>query len=248
MNFTQRLAFFVLGIVIGSVFVGYIMQQRRTVAAERKQADAAVAPVGAEAIQRAVVPGIMTAYNQRRVPMQSEFIKSIVEVPDEPRTGFTERYLLLRGIEPEQLIAIREVAPSDADKVWGKLDDVRIFAADRVQVRIPETATREQFAAALEPLGMHIIRGLPKNAEDPSAPAEVALEEGKGTRWETPADVTETNLYLVGFPVESAASALEASKALSHLDIVASIDFDYLDAGNRFRKEAAPTTAPAAAN
>lgn len=235
MSFAQRLVFFIIGIALGSVFVGYIMQQRRAAAGHDKQVEAALAPVGAEAVQRAAVSGIMRAYNQRQVPMQSEYIKNEVLVADEPRPGFTERYLLLRGMEPEQVLLIREVSASDADKVWGQLEEVRIMAADRVQVRTAPDVSRPQFEQALAAHSMHIVRGLsPEASEDPSAPVEVTVPEG--TLLQTPADVAETNLYLVGFPLFAADSALKASIVLTTLDEVASIDFDYLDAATPFFK------------
>lgn len=233
MNFTQRLIFFIIGIAIGSVFAGYIMQQRRLAAGEEKKVAAALAPIGAEAIQRAAVPGIMQAYNQRQVPMHSEFIKNEFSIENSPQEGLSERYLILRGQEAEQVLAVYEVTETGADKVWGQLEQVRIVAADRLQVRVKADVDRAAFTAALEPLGMYVVRGLStENMDDPSAPVKVTVEEGE--RWETPADVTETDLYLVGFPATEASAIPTALQAVRALDAVASADLDYLDAGDRF--------------
>lgn len=235
MSFPQRLAFFILGIALGSVLAGYLMQRSRVSAGREAEAKAVLAPVGAEAIQRAAVPGIIRAYNQRQVPMQSEYIKSEVFVEGQPQPGLTERYLLLRGMETEQVLGIREVAATGADPVWGQLEDVRILAANRVRVRVAPGVSREQFAAALAPLDMHIVRGLATEASaDPSVPMVVTLPEGE--RMETPPDVPETDFYLVGFPLEAADSARQAQAALAQLDAVASVEFDYLDATSRFER------------
>lgn len=232
MNFTQRLTVFIIGIILGSVLASYIMRQRKAAAGEEKEVAAMLAPLGSEAVQREAVSGIISAYNRHQVPMHSEFIEDETSVEGSPQAGLTARYLLLRGAQPEQVLLIYEVTEADADKIWGQLEEVRIMAADRLQVRTASGVSREELAAALKPIGMQIIRGLPPEAEDPSAPLVVTLP--KGVRWETGADHAQTDLYLVGFELKDAGSALQAIEALGNVDAAASIDFDYLDIGTRF--------------
>lgn len=241
MNFTQRLFFFVIGIVLGSLIVSHMMKQRRIAAGEAQVAAAEIAPVGTEAIQRAAVAGIMRAYNHYRKPMHDkQHVVSTLLVTEGAGEGMRHRFLLLRGKgDSEQVLGIRELIELDGDLLWGDVYGVRIFAADRVLVRTKPDVSRERLVAALEPLSMSIVRGLSPeaNPEDPSAPNLIETESG--IRMESPADVALTDWYLVGFAAQSADSVLKAQEALGKLAEVASVDFDYLDVGHPYTEAAA---------
>lgn len=262
MTFPQRLLVFIIGILLGSVLVSYIMRERREAAAQHRTEEAELAPVGTEAIQRAAVPGIINAYNRHRKPMHdAKHVASAIVTAEDAPAGLRSRFILLRGKgDADQVLGIREWIGEDADLVWGDVLDVRIFAADRVLVRVKPNTTREQLVTALEPLGMAIVRGIAADADpaDPTAPLRISVDNdahtktaikgdqaltatirpsagsGKRIRLETPPDVAQTDLYLVGFTAEAADSALQARAALRALPQVESAEFDFLDTGHRY--------------
>jgi len=153
-NFKERLKLFGLGAVLGAILVTYIMAQRT------RQAEPAIRdPKTPEEIQRAAVPGILKAYRERGVPMQSDFIAAtkLYAHPDEDKY---RRILILEGIQPEQRLRIEETiikAPPGQGEAGERIASVRVMAADRVVVELADGAATSDLAAQIKPLGFRLL-------------------------------------------------------------------------------------------
>jgi len=154
-KFKERLKIFALGAVLGSILVSFIMAQRA------QDAKPAVEdPETPEEIQRAAVPGILEAYRQRRAPMQSDFIEASKLYPH-PDDRKYRRALILRGVNPEQVLRIEETvikAPPGEGQDAERIAQVRVMAAGQVVAQLAEGAAPAELAEALRPMGYRLLR------------------------------------------------------------------------------------------
>ncbi|WP_309382986.1 hypothetical protein [Cerasicoccus frondis] len=152
MKFKQRLIIFGFGAIMGAIIVTIIKAQR---ARDREPAtiSASAAPKTEVDIQREAVPGILQAYRERQVPMQSDFIKSS-KLYAHPDDNTYRRVLILQGQEPEQTLRIEETILKRAQ--GEVVDSVRVMSADRLVVTLESGAASSELADAVQPWGYRI--------------------------------------------------------------------------------------------
>lgn len=152
MKFKQRLIIFGFGALMGAIIVTIIKAQR---ARENKPNEPAamVAPKTEVEIQREVVPGILQAYKERQVPMESDFIKASKLYPH-PDENTYRRVLILQGQEEPQTLRIEETI---LKKPQGEfVDSVRVMSADRLVVTLDPGASSSDFAHAIRDWGYRV--------------------------------------------------------------------------------------------
>ena len=151
MSFADRLKIFGLGFVIGMVILFFILSRRQ---GERKEL---TAPPTAEAVQMEAVPGILEAYRDRRVAMDSKFIAEQHRQP--LADGTWKRTLILRGMDAEQVLRLEEFTHEDSGV--DLVDRVVVMAPDRLIVKLAAGASPPQLAEAIHPLGMSLLAKTP---------------------------------------------------------------------------------------
>lgn len=151
MKFKQRLIIFAFGALMGAVMVSIIKAKR---AREHEAPDPAIeAPMTDTEIQREAVPGILQAYAERLVPMESDFIKA-TKLYEHPAERTYCRVLILEGELPEQLLRIEETI---VKKPRGPMvDSVRVMAADKLVVTLEPGSASNELADAIRPFGYRI--------------------------------------------------------------------------------------------
>ncbi|MGE9294292.1 MAG: hypothetical protein ACQKBW_11815 [Puniceicoccales bacterium] len=154
MSFAHRLKIFAVGFTVGLVILFVVLNKRQ---GERKEL---TAPPTAEAVQREAVPGVLEAYRERRVAMDSKFI---AEQHRKPLPGKAwMRILILRGMDPEQVLRIEEYTHEESGV--DLVDRVVVMAPDRVEVTLTADATPSELAQASQPLGCHLLAKTPDGA------------------------------------------------------------------------------------
>lgn len=148
MKFKDRLTIFIIGAILGSILVTVIKSQRAQPAAVVE------GPQTAEDIQRAAVPGILQAYQERGVPMQSDFIVASRLYPHSDDDTYI-RALILQGEEADQTLRIEETVKKSPK--GETVPSVRVMAADRVVASLKPGAPSAELAAAMKPWGYRIV-------------------------------------------------------------------------------------------
>ncbi|MEO0796369.1 MAG: hypothetical protein AAFX93_14460 [Verrucomicrobiota bacterium] len=156
MNFKDRLKVFGVGVLLGGILVAVIKSRREPEQNERPSANAYQSP---EDIQRAAVPGILEAYDERGVPMQSDFIAASRLYPHADENKY-ERVLVLKGQESEQVLRIVETIkkPVEGRDEGEKVVNVRVMSVDQVRVELHPGSQSSKLANAIRPWGYRVLR------------------------------------------------------------------------------------------
>lgn len=148
MKFRDRLIIFIFGAILGVILVTFIKSQRA------RENPPSAQPTTAVDIQRTAAPGIYQAYQERGVPMQSDFIQAskLYAHPDDDKYY---RVLILQGQEPEQTLRIEEtVVKTKQGEVIGK---VRVMSADRMLVTLAKGNESSTLAQKIKPWGYRVV-------------------------------------------------------------------------------------------
>ncbi|MDP0495752.1 MAG: hypothetical protein Q7Q73_06040 [Verrucomicrobiota bacterium JB024] len=147
MSLAQRLKIFAVGFAVGMVILFIILS--------KKQGDRIelTAPPTAEDVQLEAVPGVLDAYRDRRVAMESKFIAEQHRTPQPD--GTWKRLLLIRGMDPEQVLRIEEYTHEDSG--IDLVDRVVVTAPDRLLVNLAKDVSPHQLAAEIHPLGYRVL-------------------------------------------------------------------------------------------
>ncbi len=147
MKFKDRLTIFIIGAFLGAIIVTMIKSQRA------QDKPVVVEPRTAVEIQRAAAPGVLQAYRDRGVPMESDFIKArkLYAHPDEDKYY---RVLILQGQDPEQTLRIEETVTKSPQ--GERVGAVRVMSADRVIVQWRAGGASSELARALKPWGYRL--------------------------------------------------------------------------------------------
>ncbi|MBC2596047.1 hypothetical protein H5P28_17405 [Ruficoccus amylovorans] len=146
MKFADRLKIFAVGFTVGMVLLFFILSKRQ---GDRNEL---TAPRTAEEVQLEAVPGILHAYRDRRVAMDSKFI---TEQHREPLPDNRwKRTLILRGMDPEQVVRVVEFTHEEAG--YDLVDRVVVMAPDRLTVTLPAGVSPPQLAEAVHPWGYRL--------------------------------------------------------------------------------------------
>lgn len=175
MDFADRLKIFALGFTIGMVLLFFILSKREADHVELTFPDTP------EEIQREAVPGILQAYEERRVPMDSKFIA------EQRRKALPEkrfqRTLLLRGKDPgQELIVVETLRQKQGIEL---AERVIVWSPDRLVIRLLPGSTPAQLFDRLSPAGYRlldegessgtVIVGLPEVSLEAFAAAQLQL-------------------------------------------------------------------------
>ncbi len=148
MSFKERLKIFGVGFVIGLVLLYFILSRRDL---ERPEM---AFPETVEEIQREAVPGILEAYQERRVIMDADFKLLVAEQYRRQEDGTLLRVLLLQGKDPGQSLRVLEYSHEEAGV--GLVDHVLVTSADRVLVSLAEGQSTRELAEAIRPKGYRL--------------------------------------------------------------------------------------------
>lgn len=145
----SRLKVFAVGFLIGCIVVAVI--KLRKAPAE----DAVVEePKTTEEIQNEAVPGILKAYAERGVPMESQYIKaSRTYAIDAERY---RRALIIQGVAANQLLRIEETILKE--EPMERIESARVMAADRVWVKLEDGLASSELSTVIKPEGYRILR------------------------------------------------------------------------------------------
>jgi hypothetical protein len=96
---------------------------------------------------------VLDAYRDRRVAMESKFIAEQRRTPEPD--GTWKRLLLIRGMDPEQVLRIEEYTHEDSG--IDLVDRVVVTAPDRLLVTLATGVSPHQLAAEIHPLGYRLL-------------------------------------------------------------------------------------------
>lgn len=148
----DRFKVFGVGFFIGCGIVSYILMNKQS---ERK--DEAM-PATALEVQAQVVPGIIQAYEERRVPMESNFIELERTLPVDEK--FYERHLILKGSREGQIIRVEEYIEKGNGEFADTVQRWRVMAADRIRVVLKKGVSPKMLAESIKPDGYGVVRKL----------------------------------------------------------------------------------------
>jgi len=149
-SFKDRLKIFAVGFGIGLILLYFILSRRQL---ERPEI---IFPETTEEIQREAVPGILQAYEERRVIMDSTF-KLLVEEQRYPQSdGTLLRILLLQGKDPGQALRVMEYSHEEAGVAL--VDRVSVTSADQVVVALVPGVNTRELAERVKPEGYRLDR------------------------------------------------------------------------------------------
>jgi len=149
MKFKDRLIIFGFGLILGAILVTVIKSQQKR---DRKQESPE--PTTVVEIQRAAAPGIIQAYEERRVPMQSDYVTG-TQLYSLPEPNQFRRVLILQGQAEEQTVRIEEyITRRGQEEV---LNRVRVTSPDRLTVKVVPPTSSAQLADEIRPLGYRVV-------------------------------------------------------------------------------------------
>lgn len=146
----DRLKVFSVGFLVGCVIVTFVFMDRQFMKRPEEL------PTTEKAIQEQAVPGILKAYDERQVPMDSKFIKFERVYPSDE--GYYHRVLILSGAFEGQLLRIEETIKKGGVGEPDRVTKVRVMSADKLRVKLkPERATH-LFSDRIRSAGYRILR------------------------------------------------------------------------------------------
>jgi len=152
----DRVIVFGVGFLIGCCVVTYILLKKQKGAVTYKE------PATVAEIEAAVVPKIFQAYQERRVPMESKFIRleRIYPVDDD----MYQRAIILKGERAGQLVRVVETVQRGHGEFADTVQAWRIMAANRVRVQLRLDKTSADLAREIKSSGYGVIaRGAAAN-------------------------------------------------------------------------------------
>ncbi|WOO42382.1 hypothetical protein [Rubellicoccus peritrichatus] len=149
MSFPQRLFIFCIGALIGTILVVYIMKKRGL---EKPEGP----PETLEQAEIQAVPGILKAYDERRMPLDSPYIVGSFRQPGK-NPGEYRRVAVLRGRLPGQLLRVVEIQKSLPNGMI-ELLKWRVMAADRVVAQLNPGTKPSELTSKLGEWGYRLLK------------------------------------------------------------------------------------------
>lgn len=186
MSFPQRLFIFCIGALIGTILVIYILKKRGL---EKPEGP----PETIEQAEIQAVPGILKAYDERRMPLDSPYIIGGFRQPGK-NSGEYRRVAVLRGKLPGQelrVVEIQKALPNGSIELlkW------RIMAVDRVVAQLKPESKPSDLTAKLAEWDYRLL----KKADEPDAYV-IQLDNGEPES----VDLAIKRIEEIGSPVVSA--------------------------------------------
>ena len=128
MSFKERFKIFVIGMILGSCVVAFILYQRGL---DTKKGD----DNSPQASLVAAVDGIRKAYDTRGEPLQSRLIAD-EKIQTMASTNLQKRAFILKGDYPGQLLRVEETQERLSDGQYTRVIDWSVMAADQVVVTL----------------------------------------------------------------------------------------------------------------
>ncbi|MEM8550449.1 MAG: hypothetical protein AAGF10_06625 [Verrucomicrobiota bacterium] len=148
MTFKARLKVFAVGFGIGMLLLYFILSRREAPAVQEAWPDTP------EAVQRQAAAGVLLAYQERRVPMESKFIadSTVERLP----SGEQFRQLLLQGKDSGQALLIEEFSSQQQGMLL--VEKVRVLSPDQLIVTLQPGAASSGLSDAIDPAGYRLLR------------------------------------------------------------------------------------------
>lgn len=150
MTLKNRSIVFGVGFFIGCCIVSYVMLKKQRVREEYRE------PETIAEMEALVVPQIFQAYAERRVPMESRFIRS--DQIDAVDKNTYRRALILQGEREGQLLRIVETVQRGHGEFADTVQAWRIMAADRVRIELSDGQHAPVLAQQMKADGYHFLK------------------------------------------------------------------------------------------